>query len=67
MTKDGKRALELALHSAVRLDHRHISSGHVLLGILDQPASPAVVMLADAGIDVGRLRDDVIRRMAVAA
>ena len=57
------------LHSnrAGRLDHRHISSGHLLLGLLDQPASPAVTVLTDAGVDIARLRDDVARRMIVAA
>jgi ATP-dependent Clp protease ATP-binding subunit ClpA len=67
MTKSVKQAIELALRSAVRLDHRHISSGHLLLGLLDQPASPAVAVLTDAGADVARLRDDVARRMIAAA
>jgi ATP-dependent Clp protease ATP-binding subunit ClpA len=67
MTGDGKRALELALRSAVRLGHRHISSGHLLLGVLGQPTCPAAAVLTDAGIDVGHLRDDVTARMAVAA
>jgi ATP-dependent Clp protease ATP-binding subunit ClpA len=67
MTRDSKRALELGLRSAARLGHRHISSGHLLLGILGQPTCPAVAVLTDAGIDVGHLRDDVTARMAVAA
>jgi ATP-dependent Clp protease ATP-binding subunit ClpA len=67
MTKDAKKALELALRAAVRHDHRHISSGHLLLGITDQAASPAVTALTAAGIDTGSLRADVLRRMSVAA
>jgi ATP-dependent Clp protease ATP-binding subunit ClpA len=67
MTKDAKKALELALRAAVRLNHRSISSGHVLLGIMDLGASPAATALTDAGVDVSSLRDDVVRRMAVAA
>jgi ATP-dependent Clp protease ATP-binding subunit ClpA len=67
MTQSHKQAIEAALRSAVRLDHRHISSGHLLLGLLDQPASPAVTGLTDAGVDVARLRDDVARRMIAAA
>jgi ATP-dependent Clp protease ATP-binding subunit ClpA len=67
MTKSVKQAIELALRSAVRLDHRHISSAHLLLGLLDQPASPAVAVLTDAGTDIIRLRDDVARRMIAAA
>ncbi len=67
MTQSHKRAIELALRSAVRLDHRHISSGHLLLGLLDQPASPAVTVLTDAGVDIARLREDVAQRMIAAA
>ena len=67
MAQSHKQAIELALRSAVRLDHRHISSGHLLLGLLDQPASPAVSILTDAGVDIARLRDDVARRMIAAA
>ena len=67
MAQSHKQAIELALRSAVRLDHRHISSGHLLLGLLDQPASPAVSILTDAGVDIARLRDDVARRMTAAA
>jgi ATP-dependent Clp protease ATP-binding subunit ClpA len=67
MTKSHKQAIELALRSAVRLDHRHISSAHLLLGLLDQPASPAVAVLTHAGADIARLRDDVARRMIAAA
>ncbi|HEY5357472.1 MAG TPA: Clp protease N-terminal domain-containing protein [Streptosporangiaceae bacterium] len=67
MTREAKQALELALRSAVRLGHRHISAGHVLLGILAQPASPAVAALSGAGVNVSRLRQDVTARMAAAA
>lgn len=67
MTEDAKQALELALRAAVRLDNRHISPGHLLLGIIDQPASPAVAALTAAGVDVSGLRDDVVRRMTLAA
>lgn len=67
MTKEAKRSLELALRAAVRLDHRHISSGHVLLGIIDQPASAGVAALTAAGVDLAALRADIVRRMAIAA
>jgi ATP-dependent Clp protease ATP-binding subunit ClpA len=67
MTNDAKKALELALRTAVRLNHRSISSGHVLLGIIDLGTSPAAAALTDAGVDVSSLREDVLRRMAMAA
>jgi ATP-dependent Clp protease ATP-binding subunit ClpA len=67
MARSHKQAIELALRSAVRLDQRHISSGHLLLGVLDQPANPAVAVLTDAGVDIPRLREDIARRMTAAA
>jgi ATP-dependent Clp protease ATP-binding subunit ClpA len=59
-----KAALTLALHAALRLGHNHISSGHVLLGVLDQPASPAVGALRAAGVDIAALRAQVTRELA---
>ena len=64
MTTDAMRALELAQRAAQRLRHQHVSSGHLLLGIIDQPGTPAVQALTVAGIHVGTLRADVLRRLA---
>jgi ATP-dependent Clp protease ATP-binding subunit ClpA len=64
MTREAKRTLELALRAAQRLRHQHVSSGHVLLGIIDQPGTPGVEALSVAGIHVGTLRADVLRRMS---
>jgi ATP-dependent Clp protease ATP-binding subunit ClpA len=63
MTADARRALEAGLHRALKLDHRGVSSGHLLLGTIDQPDDPAVTALTAAGVNVGWLRDDVLRRM----
>jgi ATP-dependent Clp protease ATP-binding subunit ClpA len=59
MDEATKAALSLALHAALRLGHNHISSGHLLLGVLEQPASPAVATLKAAGADVTALRAQV--------
>jgi len=63
MTREAKRALELASRAAHRLRHQHVSSGHMLLGIIDQPGTPAVEALTVAGIHVGTLRADVLQRL----
>jgi len=63
MAEPAKAALALARHAALRLGHDHISSGHVLLGVLDQPASPAVSVLRAAGVDVSALRAQVTREL----
>jgi ATP-dependent Clp protease ATP-binding subunit ClpA len=67
MATSHRHVIELALRSAVRLDHRHSSSGHLLIGLLDLPASSAVAVLTDTGVDIARLGDDVARRMTAAA
>jgi ATP-dependent Clp protease ATP-binding subunit ClpA len=67
MTKLAKQSLELALRAALRQGDRSISSGHLLLGLLDQDTSPAIRTLAAAGADPVALREDTIRRMRAAA
>jgi hypothetical protein len=42
---------------------RQISSGHLLLGILDQAPSGAVDVLSESGVDLTALRSDVWRRI----
>jgi hypothetical protein len=64
MAEAAKAALTLARHAALRLGHNHISAGHVLLGVLDQPAGQAVSILKSAGVDVPALRAQVTRELA---
>jgi ATP-dependent Clp protease ATP-binding subunit ClpA len=63
MTNHARHALELALHATQRLRHLNISSGHLLLGIIDQPDNGAVQALSVVGIHVGTLRADVLQRL----
>ena len=63
MTHRARHAMQLALQATQHLRHRHISSGHLLLGIIEQPDSGAVQALRVAGIQVGALRADVLQRM----
>ncbi|MGA3150797.1 MAG: Clp protease N-terminal domain-containing protein [Streptosporangiaceae bacterium] len=65
LTSNARRAFELAQRQAERLRHHHVSPEHLLLGIIDQPGSQAVQALTVAGIHVGTLRADVLRRMTV--
>jgi ATP-dependent Clp protease ATP-binding subunit ClpA len=67
MADDAKQALAGALKHAVRLGQRQISSGHILLGIIDQRRNGALILLAEAGADIGALRADVLRRVTAAA
>ena len=67
VTPRAKKALELALRNAVSRNDREISTGHLLLGIIDQRDNAALRVLAGAGVDTGALRQEVTRRMAAAA
>jgi ATP-dependent Clp protease ATP-binding subunit ClpA len=62
-----KKVLELALREAVRLDHRHIGSEHILLGLLREGEGLAAKILTDAGVDLADLRravEQALRRAA---
>jgi ATP-dependent Clp protease ATP-binding subunit ClpA len=67
LTPEAKKAVGLALRAALRLSHRHISSGHLLVGLLDQPGNVALRMLARSGVDAAALRADVVARLEAAA
>lgn len=60
---DAKQALIGAVRHAQQGGHRQISSGHLLLGILDQKGNGALTVLAGAGADIAALRADVVRRL----
>jgi ATP-dependent Clp protease ATP-binding subunit ClpA len=59
LTPRAKKALELSLREAVRLESRHIEAGHVLLGLLRARGGPDTRILTDAGIDLDALRHEV--------
>ncbi|GAA4083538.1 Clp protease N-terminal domain-containing protein [Actinomadura miaoliensis] len=60
-TKGAKKSLELSLRHALRLKHKSIGTGHILLGVLHDEDNPAVSILKTSGVDVDALRADVTR------
>jgi ATP-dependent Clp protease ATP-binding subunit ClpA len=54
-TPDAKKALELALREAIRLEQRSIHSPHLLLGIL-RADNPGRALLLQAGVNADALR-----------
>jgi len=66
-TADCKKAFELALRRAQRGHEHALTSGHLLIGIIDQGTNGALHLLASAGVDPAALRADTLRRMAAAA
>jgi hypothetical protein len=47
---ESKKTLELALRTALSMNHNYIGTEHLLLGILKQPKDPATKLLAERGI-----------------
>jgi ATP-dependent Clp protease ATP-binding subunit ClpA len=67
LTRPAKKSLECALRAAAKMHSGHISSGHLLLGLIDQGDNGAVAALTAAGVDTGALRADVMARLVAAA
>jgi ATP-dependent Clp protease ATP-binding subunit ClpA len=63
-TPRARKVLELALRNAVKRHDTEICTGHMLLGIMDQHDSAALRVLREAGVDAGRLRQELTSRMA---
>ncbi|RFU42821.1 hypothetical protein DZF91_04520 [Actinomadura logoneensis] len=60
---ESKKALELSLRQSLKLKHKYIGSGHLLLGLLQDRRFQAARALSGAGVDLDALREDVIRRI----
>ena len=56
---DGKKALELALREAVRLDSREITVEHVVLGVV-RADGPATRLVSSLGVEPGDVRKAVL-------
>ncbi len=61
--KRSKKVLELSLREALRLGHKYIGTGHLLLGLLREGEGLGAKLLVDAGVDLPSLRNDVTRRI----
>ena len=56
-TPGAKRALALAVREALALDHRHVGTEHLLLGVLALDDGVAVDLLARCGLEPADVRD----------
>jgi ATP-dependent Clp protease ATP-binding subunit ClpA len=65
--EDAKRTLASAVRQAHQRGQREITSGHMLVAIIDQPRNGALALMSDAGINIPALRADVLSRIAPAA
>ncbi len=60
-TSRSKRALELAMAEASRLQHSFVGPGHLLIGILAEEQGIAARALANAGVSVESARAELLR------
>lgn len=60
---DAKKSLLGAVRQAQQLHQQTISSGHMLVGILDQERNGALTVLSQSGTDIAALRADVLSRL----
>jgi ATP-dependent Clp protease ATP-binding subunit ClpA len=62
-TPRSKKVLELSLREALRLKHKEIHAGHILLGLIREGEGLAVQILVQLGADLPRLREEVQHRL----
>lgn len=60
---DARQVLASGAKAAQHLASRTVSSGHLLLGLLDADRNGAQAVLAQTGVDIPALRADVLRRI----
>jgi ATP-dependent Clp protease ATP-binding subunit ClpA len=58
-----KKVLELSLREALRLKHDFIAPEHIMLGIVREGQGLAAAILADANVDLDKLRADLTRSL----
>ncbi len=62
-TPRAKKCLELSLREALKLNHQHIDTGHLLLALISQDDCVAVQVLGEIGADLEQLRARVIEEI----
>jgi ATP-dependent Clp protease ATP-binding subunit ClpC len=63
-TPRAKSVLELSLREALQFDHKYIGTEHMLLGLVRQGEGVAVQVLVTLGVDLSRVRLQVIQLLS---
>jgi ATP-dependent Clp protease ATP-binding subunit ClpC len=66
-TPRAKRVLELSLEEARQLGHNYIGTEHLLLGLIREGEGVAARVLENLGVDLARVRTQVIRMLGETA
>jgi len=61
LSPNAKRVLNFAAEESERMQHRHIGTEHLLLGILREEKSTAAAILYDRGLRLHQIREDLQR------
>ena len=64
LSQECKRVLQFAAEEAIRLEHRHIDTEHLLLGLLGQEKSFAAAILRQYGLSLTGAREEAARASA---
>jgi hypothetical protein len=64
LTPRAKRVIELAIDEARRLGHDYIGTEHLLIGVVRQGDGTAAGVLQSLGVNLDKLRDEVIHLLA---
>jgi ATP-dependent Clp protease ATP-binding subunit ClpC len=67
LSNECKRVLAYAAEEALRLEHKHIGTEHVLLGLLREERCFAAELLSERGVKLLALREDLARVAHTAA
>src|SRR3989304_4910557 len=63
LSGESKRVLTHAAEEAERLVHNYIGTEHVLLGILREEKSVAATILAERGMHINAVREDIVQEL----
>jgi ATP-dependent Clp protease ATP-binding subunit ClpC len=63
LSAESKRVLSYAAEEAERLVHNYIGTEHILLGILREEKSVAASILAEKGMRISTVREDIIQEL----
>src|SRR3989339_1305129 len=66
-TPKAKKVIELAMDEARRLGHNYIGTEHLLLGLIKEGEGVASHVLMNVGLDLNKLRAEVIKLLGAAA
>src|SRR5207249_2647275 len=61
LSAEAKRVLAFAAEESERLQHRHIGTEHLLLGLLREEKSVAAEILHERGLRLNAIRDELMR------